>query len=33
VSALIGSIIAFIRDLNLALAALRLDLRLAPAGR
>lgn len=33
VAALIGSILAFIRDLNLALAALRIDLRLAPAGR
>jgi hypothetical protein len=33
VAALIGSILAFIRDLNLALAALRIDLRLAPPGR
>ena len=33
VVALIGSILAFIRDLNLALAALRIDLRLAPPGR
>ncbi|MFM7750268.1 MAG: DUF2721 domain-containing protein [Opitutaceae bacterium] len=33
VVALIGSILAFIRDLNLALAALRIDLRLAPSGR
>ena len=32
VVALLGSILAFIRDLNLALAALRIDLRLAPAG-
>jgi hypothetical protein len=32
VVALIGSILAFIRDLNLALAALRIDLRLAPPG-
>lgn len=30
---LIGSLLAFIRDLNLALAALRLDLRLAPPSR
>ena len=33
VVALIGSILAFIRDLNLALAALRIDLRLAPPAR
>ena len=33
VAALIGSILAFIRDLNLALAALRIDLRLAPPAR
>jgi hypothetical protein len=32
VVALIGSILAFIRDLNLALAALRIDLRLPPRG-
>jgi hypothetical protein len=33
VAALLGGIVAFIRDLNLALTALRLDLRLAPPSR
>ena len=33
VTSVIGALVAFIRDLNLALTALRLDLRLAPPAR